>query len=332
MTANRSTVIASYLVAAVAVILVLRFHLLAAVFAGLTVHVLTVKLARRLPSTWARWALEIALAVIAVLVIAGLTGVVLGLWSFLVGKGGMGALLAAVADILEKLRNFLPGTVAEALPDTVEELREPLVQMLREHGQKISTFGIAGIKTSAHLIIGMVAGGMTALHQFAGVELRPPFAAALHTRAKALTNAFDKVVFAQVKISALNTLLTAIYLLVVLPLFGISLPLLTVIIPLTFIVGLLPVVGNLISNTVIVLISLGISPGVAVASLIFLIAIHKLEYFTNARIIGGEVQAAAWELLCAMLVMEAVFGVAGLVAAPIAYAWLKAEMKARSLI
>jgi predicted PurR-regulated permease PerM len=106
----------------------------------------------------------------------------------------------------------------------------------------------------------------------------------------------------------------------------------TLLILLTFVAGLLPVVGNLISNATIFLISLGLSPGVGAASLAFLVLIHKLEYFTNARIVGGEVKASAWELLCAMLVMEAVFGLAGLVAAPVVYAWLKAEMKARELV
>jgi predicted PurR-regulated permease PerM len=325
-------IVASYLLAAFAVLLVLHFHLLPAVFAGLAVHILTIKLARRLPANWARWAHEIALAVITVLVISVLIGAVLGLWSFMLGKGGVGTLLATVADTLEKLRLFLPASVANALPDRVDELHEPLTQMLREHGRKISTVGMAGFKTSAHVVLGLVVGGMIALRQFNKVQCWSPLSAALHARSKALADAFDKVVFAQVKISALNTFLTALYLLVVLPLFDIHLPLLTVIIPLTFIVGLLPVVGNLISNTVIVLISLGVSPGVAVASLVFLVVIHKLEYFTNARIVGGEVKAGAWELLCAMLIMEAVFGVAGLVAAPVAYAWLKAEMKAKELI
>jgi len=44
------------------------------------------------------------------------------------------------------------------------------------------------------------------------------------------------------------------------------------------------------------------------------------------------VQATAWELLSAMLLMEAVFGVAGLVAAPVVYAWLKKEVKELGLI
>jgi predicted PurR-regulated permease PerM len=92
------------------------------------------------------------------------------------------------------------------------------------------------------------------------------------------------------------------------------------------------VVGNLISNATIVLISLGMSPGVGAASLVFLVLVHKLEYFTNARIVGGEVKASAWELLCAMLVMEAVFGMAGLVAAPVVYAWFKGELMAKQLV
>jgi predicted PurR-regulated permease PerM len=33
-----------------------------------------------------------------------------------------------------------------------------------------------------------------------------------------------------------------------------------------------------------------------------------------------------------MLAMEAVFGLAGLVSAPVVYAWLKAELKAKEMI
>ena len=154
----------------------------------------------------------------------------------------------------------------------------------------------------------------------------------LRCRLRTLTTAFDKVVFAQVKISALNTALTAIYLLVALPLFGIHLPMATLLILLTFAVGMLPVVGNLVSNTVIVVISLGVSPLVGVASLLFLVLIHKAEYFMNARIVGHEVQATAWELLSAMLLLEAAFGIVGLVAAPVVYALLKAEVKEQGMI
>jgi len=60
--------------------------------------------------------------------------------------------------------------------------------------------------------------------------------------------------------------------------------------------------------------------------------IHKLEYFVNARVMGGQIHARAWELLLAMLAMDAVFGIPGVIAAPIFYAYLKNELKAQNLI
>ena len=43
-------------------------------------------------------------------------------------------------------------------------------------------------------------------------------------------------------------------------------------------------------------------------------------------------RAHAWELLIAMLVMEAAFGVYGLIAAPIYYAYIKQELVSEKLI
>jgi predicted PurR-regulated permease PerM len=108
---------------------------------------------------------------------------------------------------------------------------------------------------------------------------------------------------------------------------GVELPFTKTLILITFIVGLLPVVGNLISNTVIVVVSMSHSLGVALGSLLFLVVIHKLEYFLNARIVGGQIRAQAWELLVAMLTMEAAFGIAGIIAAPIYYAYIKSECR-----
>ncbi len=138
--------------------------------------------------------------------------------------------------------------------------------------------------------------------------------------------------FAQIKISFLNTVFTAIFLLGVLPLLDIHIPLAKTLVVVTFIVGLLPVIGNLISNTAITIAGLSISLGVGVAALGFLILIHKLEYFLNARIVGGQIRARAWELLVAMLLMEAAFGLPGLIAGPIYYAYLKSELEAERLI
>ncbi len=60
--------------------------------------------------------------------------------------------------------------------------------------------------------------------------------------------------------------------------------------------------------------------------------IHKLEYFLNAKIVGGRIGASAWETLLAILVMEAAFGIPGVVLAPVVYAWAKSELVRRGLV
>ncbi|WP_298266850.1 hypothetical protein [Geobacter sp.] len=290
------------------------------------------KLARHLPKNMNRFAHKAALGVVAVCVMAFLTSAGAAIWSFVGSSHGIAALLTTVVDTLGSLRRTLPASVADLLPTTIEGLRQQLVEMLGDHVQKLSVVGMEGVKVFAHVLLGMVVGGMAAVHHFREHDQAPPLVGALRSRLRALATAFDKVVFAQVKISGLNAAFTAVYLLVALPLFGVHLPMATLLVLLTFAVGMLPMVGNLVSNTVIFLISLGVSLGVGIASLLFLVLIHKAEYFMNARIVGHEVQATAWELLSAMLLLEATFGIAGLVAAPVVYAWLKAEVKEQGMI
>jgi predicted PurR-regulated permease PerM len=322
----------SYLLAALAVWVVLYFHLLSAVFAGLAVYVLTVKLASHLPTSWGRKGHGVALAGIFLFVVLIVSGVALGLWLFVQGHEGVAAILGQVSDRLESLKQSLPPYLSSRVPDSVEELRGHLATLLREHGKNISHVGMSGARSIVHVLVGMVIGGMAVLHRLKAGDEHPPLAAGLQARLHALAASFERIVFAQLKIASLNTFLTAIYLLAILPLCGEHLPMSSALILLTFVAGLLPVVGNLVSNSVILLISLGVSPGVAIGSLVFLLLIHKLEYFLNAKIVGGEVDARSWELLSAMLVMEAIFGISGLIAAPVVYAWLKSELRAEGLV
>jgi predicted PurR-regulated permease PerM len=172
----------------------------------------------------------------------------------------------------------------------------------------------------------MVVGALLSLERAVAGGASGILASAIADRGLQLARAFRRVVFAQFRISAINTLFTALYLAVVLPWLGIDLPFTKTLILLTFVAGLLPILGNLISNTIICVVSLSQGFWVAMGSLAYLIVIHKLEYFLNVKIIGGEIRARASELLIAMLIMEAAFGIAGLIAAPIYYAYLKAEL------
>jgi len=324
----------AWILAVAAMVTVISIHLLPALIAGLLVyelvHVLAPLFSRHLSNARAR---GLAVGLVVLVVVGAVTGAVLGVLAFMGSEGGsFAALLAKMAEIIETSRSTLPAWLADLLPRDGEALRERASHWLREHAAELQLIGKETGHMLAHVLIGMVIGGMVSLREGAASGTSGPLALALAERIFRLGEAFRRVVFAQVRISALNTLFTALYLGVLLPLFGVHLPLTKTMIVVTFLAGLLPVVGNLISNSVIFVVSLAHSPGVAISSLAFLVVIHKLEYFLNARIVGAQIRASAWELLTAMLVMESCFGLAGLVAAPICYAWLKDELASRHLI
>ena len=326
---------ASWILAGLALFLVLRLHLLSALLGGLAVYEVVHILSRKLPFIRGRQEAgkRLAVALLAVFVVAALALAVVGVLAFFRSEpGSLPGLLDQMADIIETSREHLPSWLAQELPPDADALRNESVAWLREHAGELQKLGAEVGRSFIHALIGMIIGAMLSLQETGRAKSRAPLTQALSERARRLGEAFRRIVFAQVRISALNTALTAVYLAVVLPLLGVRLPLTKTLIAITFLTGLLPVIGNLISNTVIVVVSLSYSLGAALGSLTFLVVIHKLEYFLNAKIVGTEIQARAWELLLAMLVMEAAFGIAGVVAAPIYYAYLKDELSARGLI
>jgi len=327
--------IAAWCIAGGLLILILKLHLLSALLAGLLVHQLVHLLAPRLALIRVHRTRGklVAVALLATLVVAVLTMAVIGAITFFRSDAGsLSALLGRMADILDGARDKLPASMADGLPENAEALRHTVSELLREHATELQMVGKGVGMALVHILVGMVIGALVSLREALPPEALGPLARAMVERAHRVGAAFRRIVFAQIRISALNTTLTGIYLAIVLPLLGIHLPFTKTMIALTFIVGLMPVVGNLISNTIIVVVSLSYSLSAAVGSLIFLVVIHKLEYFVNARIVGSQIRAAAWELLIAMLVMEAAFGIAGVIAAPIFYAYLKDELSSRNLL
>lgn len=234
------------------------------------------------------------------------------------------ALMAQSAAILDQLHATLPHGLAERIPASLDTLKQSLSHFFKSHAAELQLAGIHTLRGVGHVLAGMVIGAIAAvqLPLFSPLSQKP-LARMIHLQFIELLKGFSDVFFGQVRIALLNTILTALYLLVLLPLLGKTLPLSGTLVALTFFAGLIPVVGNLISNSFIVIISLNDGLSVAAMSLGWLIVIHKLEYFLNAHIIGHKIKAAAWELLIVMLLMEAAFGIAGLISAPIIYAQLK---------
>ena len=142
---------------------------------------------------------------------------------------------------------------------------------------------------------------------------------AIEERFTIFYQSFATVMGAQIIISLINTLFTAIFLTAT------QLRHAWLIIPGTFLCGLLPVVGNLISNSVIVGIALTHSPGMALAALIFLIVIHKLEYFLNSKIVGDRIRTPLWLTLLGLIIGEKLMGIPGMILAPVVLNYLRLE-------
>jgi predicted PurR-regulated permease PerM len=326
--------ITSWILTGIALFLVLKLHLLSALMAGLLtyelVRLLTPLVEKRLTSKGARL---VALAVLSVLTITLLILLTVGMFAFFKSDtGNRQALLDKTNHILTDARTKLPLWIVDNWPSNVDAMKSYASEWVDEHSKEIQQAGKEVVHFFVRGLVGMVIGALISLHAGPAIRQMRPLAAALALRISRFANAFRLIIFAQVKISAINTIFSGIFLAGILPTFGVHLPLTKTLIAITFLAGLLPIVGNLISNTLICIVALSISIYVGIAALIFLVVIHKLEYFLNAKIVGAQTRSRAWELLLAMIFLEAAFGTAGLIAAPLYYAYIKNEFSDAGLI
>jgi predicted PurR-regulated permease PerM len=138
-------------------------------------------------------------------------------------------------------------------------------------------------------------------------------------RVRTFYRSFATVIGAQIFISAINTTLTAAFLIYN------GFPYTPVLIALTFLCGLLPIIGNLLSNTLIVGVAFTLTPRMAFLALVFLVVIHKLEYFLNSKIIGDRIKNPMWMTLLALVLGEKLMGIPGMILAPVVLHYIKVE-------
>ena len=323
---------AAFVLVAAGLLFVFQYHLAVALIVGLLAHTLLGRAFRLIHGEKRSRGMSrfLAAAGLGLLAAAALAGLVLLVVGFARGRvGELPALFEKIASILDEIRVRLQSWgVSYALLDEIVDtgrLQGAVSEWFRDHAAQLTHVGSEAGKLFVHALLGAVLGFLV-FFQHPRADPERPLAVALAERMRRLALSFDAVVVAQVEISAVNTALTALYLFVVLRLLGQSLPFAGTLLAVTFVAGLLPVVGNLVSNGLIVAVSAGSSLWLALGSLVFLVVIHKLEYFLNARIVGARVGASAWELLLAMALFESAFGLPGVVLAPILYAYAKREL------
>jgi len=330
--------IAAWVICAGLILFVLLEHLVSAAVVTLTLYAIlegvSKRMSRRLSGSTARPLAVVVVVVVSGAVAAGAIALVVALLRR--GASNIPDMMNQMAEILGSVRLWLGGIGHQFIPEFMtesENLKAAIADWLKLHAVSIRAGGLYVGRGVVHAIMGILLAILIFFrHVTHQAARRGPLSYYLVDKIAKFTDSFTQVATAQIKISAVNTTLTALYLLVGLPLFGVHVPFASTLVVVTFVCGLIPVVGNLISNTVITILSMGVSISTAVASLVFLIVIHKLEYLINAKIVGGETDAQAWEILAAIIVGEAAFGIGGVVLAPIVYAFIKRELRDRALV
>ena len=213
-----------------------------------------------------------------------------------------------------------------------ESLREVVIQTLGEEAnylRNVANVAKATTTTLIFSILGIVAAASlffkTGLDPYRGTHrlknnLYSICCDQVSRRFRDFYRSFATVMGAQITISLINTVLTATFL------FAVHMPHAPLLIVVTFLCGLVPIVGNLISNTIIVFVALTVSLKLAISALIFLVVIHKLEYLLNSKIIGDRIRNPVWLTLIALILGERLMGIPGLILAPVVLNYLRVEM------
>jgi len=309
---------ASYLLVLLLFVAMAWLHLgpvfLAGILSFMILNVTYRLLARRLPPALSRW-----LALVIFLVAA-------------IGVSGM------FARFIRQTIHTLPQIASTAIPkiivlaesygidlpfENVYELREVVITEIKDNANSITK--ASGLLTIGflHLLIAILV-AILAFFSDPQEDYAPNLFDALrrecNARLKTLMGGLEKVLGIQVAISAAYTAVTLVFLLVM----GFSnVVFLTVA---TFLFGVLPIIGNIISNTIIVAAGLTMSTRHAFFAMIFLILIHKSGYFCYGRVLGSSMKVPMWQTLLAILIGEIVLGVPGIILAPTLLHYAKEEL------
>ena len=236
--------------------------------------------------------------------------------------------IPAMADFAEKNGIELPFTDYASLKTAAFDTAKEGITIVGQYA-KVASFQfvllIVGLVVPVSIFLGSGwtsnRGAPAAADNFYNAVTRE-----LTTRFKTLYASFAKMMGAQIVIAAINAGLTAAFLILN------NYPHAGLLITLVFLCGLIPIIGNIISNAVVVGVGFTFSSRTGVYALVFLVVIHKLEYFLNSKIVGERINSPMWLTLIGLLVGERLMGIPGMILAPVVLHCINVEASAyRSL-
>lgn len=310
----------SYLLVVLTAFTVVRLHLGHVVLAALFSHMIIIKtyrlLSRRLPEKLSRW-LAATILIVVMAVLAKIFG------SFL--RIGLVRLPLLLTSLLPRI-DGLGSRFGIDLPfDNVRQLRDVIVTAIRENAQSVTH--TSGLLTSDFFQI--VGGIFIVLLQFL-VSDKPPTGHNLFdalrveyaARIMIFMSNFEAIFSAQLLICIFHSIVTALFLLIA------EIPYVRFLTLTSFVLGMLPIIGPLISNSLIIATALIFSTKLALIALIFLLVMQQAQHIIFSHLVGTHMSLPLWQVLLAILLGEAVFGVAGIVLAPAILGYIKEELGA----
>lgn len=310
---------ASYVLLAVMATAVVMLHLGPAVLAGLLSYTILDTVGKALSAGLSRprsrW-LSLAFFVVAASGIAWMFGYFL--------RHSLSTIPEIAAEAVPKI-NALAGDYGLSLPFAdARELRQVAMEAMRDNADALTRLGGLFTKGFFQVLAGIFVAILCFMREGPGPygdDLYDQLSSEVGQRIRGFMRGFEKILGAQIIISSINATVTACYLL------AMGFPNIGFLTVATFFLGILPIVGNVLSNTIVVGTALTLSFHHAVASLVFLIVVHKAEYFLNSRIVGVSIDTPMWQTLICIFLGEAVLGIPGIVIAPAMLHYLREEMR-----
>ena len=245
-------------------------------------------------------------------------------------------LLSQVATILQTS----PVSKQLGIPAfSAQQISENLMEWVQRHIGQLVAFTGVGIKTFFLGILAAIAGFSVlngTMKKLDGKTQCNPARTALTQRlceqAVILKICFAKFMAAQAYVAAWNTLCTAVFILGVLPLLEVQLPFRGLLLGITFVLSFLPAVGNMVCNTLMVVLCLQGGPLIAALAFGYLVVAHKAEYLINAHFLGKLQAVSIAEILVCLIVGETLFGLFGLILGPVLYLFVMQSLRAQKIL
>lgn len=249
----------------------------------------------------------------------------------------------ATVEFTRRAAMALPSVAAESIPkvlsyatsqgidlpfDDLPSLKTLVTKEIPERLGELTNVAKLATKEAAVFILGLVVAATIFLNPTLDVSpgmhrvqnnLYSAGCREMTQRFQAFYQSFETVMGAQLIISTVNTVFTAVFI------FAIGMKHPFVLVGVTFLCGMLPIIGNILSNCVIVAVGFTMSPGLAMSALAYLVIIHKFEYFLNSKIIGDRIRNPVWLTMLGLIVGEKIMGIPGMILAPVVLYYVKLE-------